>query len=307
MSLDSATRERIETLLTNHRVVLFMKGNRQQPMCGFSAAATNTLNELLPEYHTVNVLEDPEIREGIKIYGEWPTIPQLYVEGELVGGSDIISQMYGSGELHALFGASPPDRTPPEITITDAAAEAIRQGTANAQDVALHLEIGPDHSAGFQLAPAGKHDIVVHSNGLEVHFDPASAQRAKGIVIDWVSTVQGEGLSLKFPAAQEIKSLSVQQLQARLASGDITLIDVRPAASRAHAAPLAQARVLEDEGYESLANLPKDTALAFICHHGTSSRAMAERFAAHGFSNVHNVEGGMDAWASEVDSSVPRY
>lgn len=307
MSLDNATRERIETLLTNHRVVLFMKGNRQQPMCGFSAAATNTLNELLPEYHTVNVLEDQEIREGIKLYGEWPTIPQLYVGGELIGGSDIISQMYGSGELHTLFGAAAPDRTPPEITITDAAAEAIRQGTANAQGVALHLEIGPDHSAGFQLAPAGKHDIVAHSNGLEVHFDPASAQRAKGIVIDWVSTVQGEGLSLKFPGAQEIKSLSVQQLQARLAAGDITLIDVRPAASRAMAAPLAQARVLEDEGYESLASLPKDTALAFICHHGISSRAMAERFAAHGFSNVHNVEGGMDAWAVEVNAGVPRY
>ena len=307
MSLDATTRERIETLLKDHRVVLFMKGNRQQPMCGFSAAAANTLNELLAEYHTVNVLDDPEIREGIKAYGDWPTIPQLYVEGELVGGADIIRQMYGSGELHALFGIAAPDRTPPEITITDAAAEAIRQGTAGAQGMALHLEIGPDHSAGFQLAPAGEHDIVASANGLEIHFDPASAQRAKGIVIDWVSTVQGEGLSLKFPGAVEIKSLSVQQLQQRLAANDITLIDVRPAAGRAMAAPLAQARVLEEEGYESLASLPKDTALAFICHHGMSSRAMAERFAAHGFSNLHNVEGGMDAWASEIDSGVPRY
>jgi len=307
MSLDATTRERIETLLKDHRVVLFMKGDRRQPMCGFSAAATNTLNELLSDYHTVNVLDDPDIREGIKVYGDWPTIPQLYVEGELVGGADIIRQMYGSGELHALFGAPAPDRTPPEITITDAAAEAIRQGTANAQGMALHLEIGPDHSAGFQLAPAGDHDIVAHANGLEVHFDPASAQRARGIVIDWVSTVQGEGLSLKFPGAQEIGSLSVQQLQARLAANDITLVDVRPAADRARAPALAQARVLEDEGFDHLANLPKDTPLAFICHFGMSSRAMAERFAAHGFSNVHNVEGGMDAWSREVDASVPRY
>ncbi|MEO9077969.1 MAG: Grx4 family monothiol glutaredoxin [Rhodanobacter sp.] len=307
MSLDPGTRERIETLLKEHRVVLFMKGNRQQPMCGFSAAATNTLNELLPEYHTVNVLEDPEIREGIKAFGEWPTIPQLYVGGELVGGADIISQMYGSGELHTLFGAAAPDRTPPEITITDAAAVAIRQGTENAQGVALHLEIGPDHSAGFQLAPAGANDIVAHANGLEVHFDPASAMRARGVVIDWVSTVQGEGLSLKFPGALVIKSLSVQELQTRLAAGDITLIDVRPAAGRAQAAPLAQARVLEEEGYEQLAALPKDTSLAFICHTGVSSRSMAERFAAHGFGDVSNVENGMEAWATEIDSSVPRY
>lgn len=296
MSLDTPTRERIETLLKDHRVVLFMKGNRQQPMCGFSAAATNTLNELLPDYHTVNVLDDPEIREGIKEFGSWPTIPQLYVEGELVGGADIIRQMYGSGELHQLFGMPQPDRTPPEITITDKAAEAIRQGTANAEGLALHLEIGPDHSAGFQLAPAGDGDIVANANGLEVHFDPASAQRAKGIVIDWVSTVQGEGLSLKFPGAQEIKSLSVQELQQRLADNSIILIDVRPAAVRAQLAPLPQARILEDEGYDALAALPKDTQLAFICQHGISSQSMAERFAAHGFSQVHNVEGGMEAW-----------
>lgn len=298
MSLDSATRERIETVLKDHRVVLFMKGDRRQPQCGFSAAATNMLNELLPDYHTINVLEDPEIREGIKAYGEWPTIPQLYVDGELVGGADIIRQLYTSGELHELFGAAKPDRTPPEITITDAAAEAIRQGTADARGVALHLEIGPDHSAGFQLAPAGEHDIVARSNGLEVHFDPASAQRAKGIVIDWVSTVQGEGLSLKFPGAQEIKSLTVQELKARLAAGDVTLIDVRPAHNRAAVPPLPQARVLDDEGYERLAALPKDTALAFICNVGISSQSMAERFAAHGFSNVYNVAGGMEAWHS---------
>ncbi|HET6806004.1 MAG TPA: Grx4 family monothiol glutaredoxin [Frateuria sp.] len=307
MSLDPATRDRIETLLKDHRVVLFMKGDRRQPMCGFSAAATNTLNELLPEYHTVNVLEDPEIREGIKVYGDWPTIPQLYVEGELVGGADIIRQMYASGELHTLFGAAPPDRTPPEITITDKAAEAIRNGIANAQGLALHLEIGPDHSAGFQLAPAGDHDIVVTANGIEVHFDPGSAQRAKGIVIDWVSTVQGEGLSLKFPGAQEIKSMSVQELKQRLADGNLVLVDVRPAAGRAQAAPLALARVLEDEGYDALAALPKDTAIAFICHHGNSSRGVAERFAAHGFTNVFNVAGGMDAWAREIDPTVPRY
>ena len=309
MSLDTATRDRIETLLKDHRVVLFMKGTRYQPMCGFSAAAVNTLNELLPDYHTVNVLEDQDIREGIKAFGNWPTIPQLYVEGELVGGADIIRQMYGSGELHQLFGATPPDRTPPEITITDKAAEAIRSGTANAQGMALHLEIGPDHSAGFQLAPAGDHDIVVTANGIEVHFDPASAQRAKGIVIDWVSTMQGEGLSLKFPGAggASVQSMSVQELKNRLAAGTITLIDTRPAQARAIAKPLPQARILEEEGYTALATLPKDTPIAFMCHHGISSRSVAEQFVGHGFTQVYSVDGGIDAWAAEVDSSVSRY
>ncbi|TNY26686.1 rhodanese-like domain-containing protein, partial [Fulvimonas soli] len=204
-------------------------------------------------------------------------------------------------------GAAAPDRTPPEITITDRAAEAIRQGTADAQGLALHLEIGPDHSAGFQLAPAGDHDIVAASNGIEVHFDPGSAQRARGIVIDWVSTVQGEGLSLKFPGAQEVKSLSVQELRQRLADGSVVLVDVRPAAGRAQAAPLPQARVLEDEGYESLASLPKDTPLAFICQRGISSQGVAERFAAHGFSQVYNVAGGMEAWSAQIAQDPPHH
>lgn len=302
MALDTPTRERIETLLGQHDVVLFMKGTRQQPMCGFSAAAINTLNDVIPSYHTVNVLEDPEIREGIKEFGQWPTIPQLYVKGELVGGSDIIRQMYTSGELHTLFGQAAPDRTPPEITITEKAAEAIRGGMANAQGMALHLEIGPDHSAEFQLAPAGDHDIVTVANGIEVHFDPGSAARANGIVIDWVSTVQGEGLSLKFPGAVEITSIGVRELNEKLKAGDVVLVDTRPAHNRAMVEPIAGARILENEGYEALAQLPKDTPIAFICNVGVSSRAAAERFAAHGFTQVFNVEGGMDAWMRiEID------
>lgn len=307
MSLATPVRDRIESLLKEPRVVFFMKGTRHAPQCGFSAAVANILNDILPDYHTVNVLEDPEIREGIKEYGQWPTIPQLYVDGDLLGGADIVRQMFTSGELYTLFGVAPPDRTPPEITITDKAAEAIRQGTADASGLALHLEIGPNYQAGFQLAPAGATDIVAVSNGIEVHFDPSSATRAKGIVIDWVSTVQGEGLSLKFPGAVEIHALTVHQLKQRLEAGDITLIDVRPAEGLAAAAPLPQARLLDKEGYEALSALPKDTELAFICHHGISSRNVAERFVAHGFTKVYNVEGGMDAWAQYIDSSVPRY
>ena len=176
--------------------------------------------------------------------------------------------------------------------------------------MALHLEIGPDHSAGFQLAPASEHDIVVTANGIEVHFDPASAQRAKGIVIDWVSTMQGEGLSLKFPGASNtggVQSMSVHELKTRLAAGTITLVDTRPAQGRAIAKPLPQARILEEEGHATLANLPKDTPIAFMCHHGISSQGVAAQFAAHGFTQVYSVDGGIDAWAAEIDSSVLRY
>lgn len=104
------TREEGGTVLTEiarinaeNPVVLYMKGTPQAPMCGFSAAAASVLNSYGYSYAAVNVLADPEIRQGIKEYGHWPTIPQLYINDELVGGSDIVRQMHESGELIGLI------------------------------------------------------------------------------------------------------------------------------------------------------------------------------------------------------------
>lgn len=94
-----STKERIEGILNEHAVVLFMKGTPEAPQCGFSARATAILQDIGVSFHPINVLADQEIREGIKAYGNWPTIPQLYIQKELVGGSDIMMEMYQSGEL----------------------------------------------------------------------------------------------------------------------------------------------------------------------------------------------------------------
>jgi monothiol glutaredoxin len=94
---------RIEELLNTNKVVLFMKGSPQFPQCGFSARATAILNEVGTQFHAVDVLSDGEIRQGIKEYGNWPTIPQLYINKELVGGSDIMMEMFESGELKDLL------------------------------------------------------------------------------------------------------------------------------------------------------------------------------------------------------------
>ncbi len=96
-------KSRIEGMLQQSPIVLFMKGNPSFPQCGFSARAVAILRELGAEFSTFDVLEDPEIREGIKEYGQWPTIPQLYVKNELVGGSDIMMEMFESGELKELL------------------------------------------------------------------------------------------------------------------------------------------------------------------------------------------------------------
>ena len=102
------TQQRIKDQVTGNRVVLFMKGTAQFPQCGFSALAVQVLNACgVKEFATVNVLADAEIREGIKQYANWPTIPQLYVNGEFVGGSDIMREMYESGELQQLLNKEP--------------------------------------------------------------------------------------------------------------------------------------------------------------------------------------------------------
>jgi monothiol glutaredoxin len=100
----SDVQQRIQDLVKSNRVVLFMKGTAQFPMCGFSGRAVQILKACgVEDLKTVNVLEDDEVRQGIKQYANWPTIPQLYVNGEFVGGSDIMMEMYQAGELQQML------------------------------------------------------------------------------------------------------------------------------------------------------------------------------------------------------------
>ena len=307
MELNESVKSKIEDYVNGNKVVLFMKGTRQQPMCGFSARTVAALDSVVPDYSTVNVLDDPDVREGIKVYGNWPTIPQLYIEGELVGGCDIVLNMLNTGELHQCLGMEQPDRTPPEITVTDAASEKIQEAMQGHEGIALHFQVDANWEAQFNLAPAQGHEIATESNGVNVLMDIATAQRARGATIDWVSTVQGEGLAIDLPEAPPpVRSLSAQELAQQLESGSITLVDVRGYYERARAS-IECAWLLDKETMEKLEALPKETALAFLCHHGNSSQGAAEYFRKQGFTNVFNVAGGIHAWSMEVDDSVPTY
>jgi len=300
MSLDPALHQRIQTLLSTHPVVLFMKGSPEAPRCGFSAKAVGILGGLLNDYHTVDVLEDPEIREGIKTYGSWPTIPQLYVGGELVGGSDIIESMLNAGELHGLFGLPEPDRTPPTIRITPAAAAAISRAMDDVDGgVGLHLSVDPRFNAQFQLKPVEGGEIVAEAAGIRIHLDLASAPRADGIEIDWVESARGSGLAIRNPnAPPEVKSIDIEEARRRVEAGELTLVDVRAQAARdALPCPLPH-EVLDEDSHARLAALPTGTPLAFLCARGVSSRQAAEHFRGHGFRQLFNVEGGMEAWVA---------
>lgn len=105
--MDANTESRIRQLVGQSRVFLFMKGTRHFPQCGFSGAVIQCLNSVGAKYETFNVLTDPAIREGVKEFAQWPTIPQLYIDGQFVGGCDIVREMTAKGELKAMVEGAP--------------------------------------------------------------------------------------------------------------------------------------------------------------------------------------------------------
>ena len=309
MEPNQPLQSRIESLLDSDRVVLFMKGTRVQPMCGFSAATIGILDALVPSYTTFNVLEDQSIREGIKSFSDWPTIPQLYIDREFVGGCDIVKQMFNNGELHEMLGVEAPDRTPPEIAVSAAAAAIIANAVQANPGAAVHLSIDGRWQHSFNLGPMEGHEIRAESNGVALLFDVASAQKAKGLSIDIEETVQGTAFKIDNPnAPSPVGRMSPAELAAarRGAATAPTLVDVRTSDERARAV-IEGSMLLDDEGLRIVSALPRDTKLVFYCHTGVRSMSAAEHFRAEGFTDVHNLEGGIDAWSREVDPSVPRY
>src|SRR3954469_23088751 len=150
MTLDPETRKKIEDLVASDPVVLFMKGTRSFPQCGFSASVVNILNTLIPKYATVNVLSDPDIRTNMKEYSDWPTFPQLFVKGEFVGGADIVRQMHESGELEKKLGDLVAPAKPPALTVTAAAAAQLKAALA---------ETGPGDVIHLTITPAWEHQL----------------------------------------------------------------------------------------------------------------------------------------------------
>jgi monothiol glutaredoxin len=311
MSLDPNVRERIDQLVASDAVVLFMKGQRGAPQCGFSATVCQILDGYVPEYTTVDVLADPAIRDGIKTYSEWPTIPQLYVGGEFIGGCDIIQEMAGDGSLAPVLGFDLAASAAPAITVTPAAAAALGQiGSQQPAGRELHLRIDARFQTGLYFGPEEASSHVVESEGIKLFVDPVSGTRADGMTIDSVDTGDGPGFQIdnpNAPAAAEVGEMSVTDLQQLIASDTPhELFDVRTPDERA-IAHIDGARLLDEDGTAVLQSLDRDTMLVFHCHHGGRSASAANHFADQGFTNVWNVTGGIDAWSLEIDSTVPRY
>lgn len=305
---DQATQDELAKLIRSDQVVLFMKGNRSSPQCGFSATVVEILDRYVPEYTTVNVLADPAIREGIKKLSDWPTIPQLYVGGEFLGGCDIVRQMDADGELVAALGGAVAEIGPPTITVTDAAAAVFRQASAEGdRDDELRVTIDAAYRHDLSLGPSQQHDVAVITGGIKIVLDPASARRASGLVIDYIEQPQA-GFKMDNPnAPAKVEQISAPEVKAWLDAGQpLRLLDVRTPAERA-TAHIEGSTLVTADNIDELMKLPKDTTLVFYCHHGMRSYQAAQHFAQQGFRRLHNLVGGIEAWSTEVDPAVPRY
>ena len=304
--MDESLRTQISDLLSKNRVVLFMKGTRSFPQCGFSATVVQILDDLGPEYHTVNVLKEPDLREGVKEFANWPTIPQLYVNGKFVGGCDIVREMYVSGELQGLLGVAAPKADAPVVSLTEAARKAVLEA-GQGQEGALRLAVSSRFEYELSLDEPRKGDFEIDAGGVKLIIDPMSAKRADGITIDYASD-NGGGFRIDNPnEPARVRPLPPAELKAMLARGERPrLIDVR--SEQEHGIARIEGGVLLDAELEhQLEELDRDTPLVFFCHHGMRSGAAAERFAKEGWKRVFNLEGGIDAWSREVDPNVPRY
>ncbi|HEY1957053.1 MAG TPA: Grx4 family monothiol glutaredoxin [Polyangiaceae bacterium] len=306
--LSDTTRTQIEDLVQKNHVVLFMKGSRHFPQCGFSATVTRILDSYLPKYETVNVLSSPDIRDGIKEYSSWPTIPQLYIGGKFVGGCDIVKELDASGELAKLLGSdkqAPAKAEAPQIELSADAKAAIVAAQKEAGGDPLRIAIGPRHEYDLYFDAKQPGDVHVEASGLPFVLDAESAARAGKLAIAFV---EGQGFRLdSSKAPPRVKSMSASELKKLLDSNrsGVYLVDVRPEAER-KLASIPGYKALEPETIDALGALPAETPIVVYCKSGGRSRAAAEQLLSRGLKNIFNLEGGVTAYA-EVDPTIPRY
>ncbi len=305
--MDPDVKGQIERAVGENKVLLFMKGSRTAPACGFSARTVEVLDSLLQTYATVDVLTHPEVRDGIKEYSSWPTIPQLYVGGEFIGGADIVEQMFESGELHQKLGVDQAETSSPALEVTDRAVQAFRQFLGDSDEVIL-LEIDRQYQGTLSIGPRPERAIFCEAQGVCFALDRLSASRADGLKIDFVDTPEGAAFKLDNPGEPaKVKPLSVAALKSKMDNGEpLRLIDVRRP-DEWEKARIAGAELLDSDLMDELLSLPRDTTIVFQCHHGHRSMRAAEQLVAEGYREVYNLSGGIDAWSREIDSSVPLY
>jgi monothiol glutaredoxin len=305
--MNPEVRSRIQREIASHEFVVFMKGTRKAPACGFSGRTVELLDTLLSDYHSVDVLADPELREGVKEFSSWPTLPQLYVRGRFLGGADIIAQSFEEGTLDEMLGLEPQEREPLNLTISDRARDELLRYLGDSDENVL-IEVDAEFVTGLSIGPSTPTMVSESVQGLRFALDRLSASRARGTHIDFVDTPSGGAFKIDNPSEPpKVKQLTATTLKSWIDRGeDFLLVDVRTPGEWA-TARVASARLLDPDLTAELEAASGGKKLVFLCHHGHRSQRAAEHFLRLGRREVFNLVGGIEAWSLEVDPSVPRY
>jgi len=298
--MNQETKQTIENLVNNNNCILFMKGNPQHPQCGFSSNTVGIVKELLGKnFAYCNVLESSDLREGIKEFGNWPTIPQLYINKELVGGNDIVTEMYNTGELHSLLGMQQPDKSPAKITLSPKAAENIKNGMQDIGTNVLMLSIDAQFNTRFSIEQPKGYEIITECQDIKVYMDIGTSKRADGMEIDWVEDLQGAGLVIKNPnEPQPVKQISKKELNEGIEQGKFQNIYDTRSEQQFNAQSIPGSKRLDKENMQSIEKMAKDTPLVFVCAVGNTSQGACEFYRKKGYTNIHNLAGGVAGWYS---------
>lgn len=291
----------LDALVHAAPVVVFLKGTPRAPRCGFSARVVELLDGVLDGFVAHDVLADDGLRDDLKAHADWPTYPQVWVDGQLIGGADILEQLHRDGGLAEALGVTA--STAPVIHASPSALARLKAAAGDSGR--LRLSIDGAFRYRFALADAPHPgDVSVALNGLTLVFDATSARRANGLRLD--TGPDGARLTLDNPnEPPRPRQLSVHDYAVWRDEGrPHVLIDVRTDAEIARAS-LTGARTVQR--LSDLDDVAQDTPIVVMCHHGVRSQAASEQLVEAGWTRVFNLAGGIDAWSDDVDPNVPRY
>lgn len=310
------TRDSIATIVKDEKLLIFAKGTREAPRCGFSARAIDVIARLGKPFKVVNILEDPTLRPALVEFSQWPTSPQVFLDGELLGGSDIVQELFESGELQQKvaksFGDAPaPAPEKPPVSITPEALAKVREFMETANDkLRLHVNVSNgERTYALEIdtySHAGQ-DLSYTINGITVVHARAMRPLFNALEVSWVSKDDSEGFAVRevgqapaLPVPFEIKrdeleSLLKSDAKAGLESS-LKIVDVREDEEWAEGhgegtIHLALSR-LEKEWEQK--GLEKSDTIIMVCRSGNRSgqatKAFRDRF---GFAKTRNLVGGI--------------
>lgn len=283
--------QKLQNMVNSHDVVLFMKGDRQQPQCGFSARVVGILEDLEIEYQTFNVFSDPDIRSGMKDFSQWPTFPQLYIKQEFIGGCDIVTDLMQSGELPNMLGVNLEAVPVPTIHLSPSITQLFKESISQ-HGGGIHLTIPKDFQYDIAIGPKQGNQMEVIVDDIPFYLTRGSAQRANGLSLDFRDG-EGGGVMIENPNEPKFSDLDVHELTTWLAeTPDAKLYQIGTDADDVH----PNATLLTATSHQEIQQLATDHPIAFICNHGVRSAQAAKSLAFQGYTNVINVMGGMSAW-----------